>query len=235
MKILAFNGSPRMKSGCTEIVLKKFLEGAADAGAEVKTVYLKEVGLKPCLGCYTCWLKTPGRCAQKDGWEEIHRKVVSSNLMVFATPLYNYTMTAYTKVLLERLLPIWEPFIVKKKDVCFHPSRYGKYDPVVLLSVCGFPEAAHFDGLVKTCQQHFGRLLAGKVLRSASEIMRERQDQLPQFFEAVYRAGSEVVRTGRISPETEEAIAAPIISVEEFIEVSNRRFNAILNSENTSC
>ncbi len=231
MKILAFNGSPRMKSGCTEIVLNKFLEGASRAGAEVETVYLKEAGLKPCLGCYTCWFRTPGRCVQADGWEEIHRKAISSNVMVFATPLYNYTMTSYMKVLLERLLPIWEPFIVKKKGVCFHPSRYGKYDPVVLLSVCGFPEGAHFDALVKTFQQHFGRLLVGKVLRSASEIMRERQDRLNHIFDAFFRAGMEVVQNGRISPETEEAAAAPIIGVEEFIEVSNRRFNALLSNQ----
>jgi len=228
MKIVAFNGSPRMNNGCTQIVLNKFLEGATSAGAEVETIYLKTLKLNPCLGCYTCWLKTPGRCIQNDNWEMIHEKVLSSNVMVFATPLYNYTVTSYTKILLERLLPIWEPFIVKKKDVCFHPSRYKKYDPVVLLSVCGFPEVSHFDALVKTFQQHFGRLLVGKVLRSASEYMRERQDQLGWFFDAVYRAGVELVQTGKISSETEETISAPIISVEEFVEQSNKRFNEIL-------
>lgn len=217
-----------MDKGCTQIVLDKFLEGAASAGAEVETVYLKKLNLNPCLGCYTCWLKTPGRCVQKDDWEAVHQKVLSSSIMVFATPLYNYTVTAYTKILLERLLPIWEPFIVKKKDVCFHPSRYKKYDPVVLLSVCGFPEASHFDALSRTFQQHFGRLLVGKVLRSASEIMRENKDQLGWFFEAVFKAGVELVETGRISKETEEVIASPIISVDQFIERSNKRFNEIL-------
>jgi len=231
MKILAFNGSPRKTGGRTDIVLKKFLEGAVHAGAEVETIYLKDINLNPCLGCYVCWLKTPGRCVQKDDWEEIGKKAVASNLMVFATPLYNYTVTSYMKILMERLLPLWEPFVVKKKDVCFHPSRYKKYDPVVLLSVCGFPEKSQFDGLVQTFQQHFGRLLVGKVLRSASETFFERQDQLPHILKAIYDAGVEVVKNGKISPETEEAIAAPIIDTEEFIKVMNEKFTRALNGK----
>ena len=63
MKILAIQGSPRGKEGNTEIILNEFLSGAVSAGAKAETVYLKQKKIKPCLGCYTCWTKTPGVCA----------------------------------------------------------------------------------------------------------------------------------------------------------------------------
>jgi multimeric flavodoxin WrbA len=61
MKILALQGSPRPKK-YTQMVLDKFLEGAASKGAECETVHLAGQKIHPCIGCYSCWYKTPGVC-----------------------------------------------------------------------------------------------------------------------------------------------------------------------------
>jgi len=59
MKILALQGSPRPKK-YTQMVLDKFLEGAASKGAECETIHLAGQKIHPCIGCYSCWYKTPG-------------------------------------------------------------------------------------------------------------------------------------------------------------------------------
>ena len=73
MKVLAINGSPRGQFGNTEVLLKPFLEGCAEAGAEIETIYLKDKEIKHCIGCFTCWTKTPGKCIHKDDMEELLR------------------------------------------------------------------------------------------------------------------------------------------------------------------
>ena len=79
MNILAFNSSPRdHETSKTELVLQKFLEGAKRAGAAVETLYLRNYKINHCLGCYGCWLQTPGRCVQKDDMSEVLVRQVSS-------------------------------------------------------------------------------------------------------------------------------------------------------------
>ena len=72
MHILALNSSPRdNETSKTELVLQKFLEGAKRAGASAETLYLRNYKVNHCLGCYGCWVQTPGRCVQKDDMTEI--------------------------------------------------------------------------------------------------------------------------------------------------------------------
>ena len=79
MHILAFNSSPRdNQTSKTELVLQKFLEGARRAGAETETLYLRNYQIKHCLGCFSCWTKTPGRCVQKDDMAEAALRALPS-------------------------------------------------------------------------------------------------------------------------------------------------------------
>jgi len=112
MKIFAVNSSPRKKKSNTDRILQPFLEGAKEAGAEVELIYLYDKKIKPCLGCFNCWLKTPGKCCQKDDMEEMLPAMMGSDVVVYATPLYVFGMTAQLKLFLDRIVPMAEPFIV---------------------------------------------------------------------------------------------------------------------------
>ena len=67
MKVLALNSSPRGGGQSkTEMMLTPLVEGMRDAGAEVEVANLREKKIKNCIGCFTCWTKTPGECVHKD-------------------------------------------------------------------------------------------------------------------------------------------------------------------------
>ena len=111
MHILALNSSPRdHETSKTELVLQKFLEGAKRAGASTETLYLRNYKINHCLGCYGCWVQTPGRCVQKDDMTEVlFDKYLQADLVVLASPIYHATMNARMKLFVERTLPMMDP------------------------------------------------------------------------------------------------------------------------------
>ena len=214
MKILALQGSPRPKK-YTQMVLEKFLEGAASKGAEWEIIHLANKRIHPCIGCYTCWYKTPGVCIHKDDVPDLLEKLKACNVEVWATPLYHYGMTAYMKLFLERTLPLVQPFLIESEGVTTHPSRYpGKRaEKMVLISVCGFPEGGHFDALVENFRllaRSGRRKLAGVLLRPGAEsllFMEKLGKKGEEVLQGFYRAGQEIVAKGEVSKKVEDIVS----------------------------
>ncbi len=213
MKVLALNASPRIKGQSkTEIMLSSLVAGMERAGARVEVVSLRTKTVKNCIGCYTCWTKTPGRCIHRDDMAtELFPAFIGSDIAVFATPLYHFTMNATMKAFIERTLPVLEPFLQQKGETTFHPLR-GRHPAVVVLSVAGFPEQSVFSQLSSHMRFMYGKGLIGEIYRSAAEAMvlgpygKVRADIL----DAVTTAGVELVKTMRIDPATVERITQPI-------------------------
>src|SRR5512139_564563 len=124
MRILAINSSPRSGGqSITELMLNHLSEGMRDGGAEVEIVNLREKAIRNCIGCFTCWTKTPGKCIHKDDMtSELFPKWLASDLVVYATPLYYHTMNAAMSAFRERTLPVAFPFFEQDDDgKMFHP------------------------------------------------------------------------------------------------------------------
>ena len=113
MKILGFVGSPR-KKGNTAVLVDTFLDGAASSGAEVKKFFLAGHTINQCMGCYrNCILKSGYKCGTfRDDMDTLLQEMVSSDLMLFASPYYCSSYTAIMARFLERCLPLWEVEIV---------------------------------------------------------------------------------------------------------------------------
>jgi len=226
MKILAIQGSPRPKSSNTEILLQEFLKGAQSQGAETETIYLKGKDIHSCVGCYTCWAKTPGVCVFKDDMPEILEKVKGCDILVYATPLYNYNMTSLLKAFQERLLPLLDPHLIKSGDVYRHPQRYEVNRKMVIISTCGFPEISHFDGLrhvFRHIERNGGVPIIGELLMPAGELLKQEglRENVQGVLQTAYQAGVEVVRNGRVTKETEMQIQKPILAPDEMAEMAN--------------
>jgi len=99
MKIVILMGSPN-KNGSTAILVDSFVQGAAEAGHACEVVDVCHANIHPCTGCVRCGYEGP--CVQKDDVELIRRKLLGADMVVFATPLYYYGMSAQLKTVIDR-------------------------------------------------------------------------------------------------------------------------------------
>ena len=174
MKVLALNSSPRSEGQSkTELMLNHLVLGMREAGAEVEVVDLRKKTIRNCAGCFTCWTKTPGVCIYKDDMtNELFEKFINSDLVVYGTPLFHFTVNATLKAFIERTLPILQPFLEADGDATTHPLRH-KFPKAVVLSVAGFPEMSVFDQLSSWSHFFLGKYggLVAEIYRPAAEIM----------------------------------------------------------------
>ena len=98
--ILIIIGSPR-KKGNTYQLAQAFLKGAQEEGAQVRVVDLAETRIQGCLDCSGC--EKTGRCVQKDGMEEVYEAIGDCDLLVLATPIFFFSLSAQLKAVLDRL------------------------------------------------------------------------------------------------------------------------------------
>lgn len=218
-KVLVIQGSPRGKTGRTEECLQPFLDGVRQAGAEAEVVYLNKKKINHCLGCFTCWLKTPGVCVHKDDMAELIEKMRSFDTLVMAQPLYIYVVPGLVKDFLDRSLPMAQPFMTMTPEgKTTHPSRWPGEARMVVFSVCGFPEVSHFDPLVEMFRRMWAspenrKVIVGEILRPEAESLTHAKMLATvhgRVMDAFERAGRELVDLGYITEAAEKEVQTPI-------------------------
>jgi FMN-dependent NADH-azoreductase/putative sterol carrier protein len=209
MKVLALNSSPRSEGQSkTELMLSHLVKGMESAGAQVEVIHLREKKIKRCVGCFTCWTKTPGVCIHKDDMSaELFDKFRQADMVIYASPLYHYTVNATMKAFIERTLPMSEPFFVDYKGRTVHPPRYP-YPRAVVLSVAGFHDEEVFDPLSAWAKYLFGKRLAAEIYRPGAEAMGASLggSRAKRILAATDEAGRELVINGEISEATMQRI-----------------------------
>jgi multimeric flavodoxin WrbA len=200
-------------------MLNHLVLGMRDAGAEVEVVDLRKKTIRNCSGCFTCWTKTPGLCIHKDDMSsELFPKYIKSDLVVYGTPLYHFTVNATMKAFIERTLPILQPFFEESGTATKHPLRY-EFPKAVVLSVAGFPEMSAFDQLSSWARFIFGRSgnLVAEIYRPAAESMTALffKDKAKQVMEATRKAGQEIVQSMRVSEETLAQVTQDLVEDKE--------------------
>ena len=113
MNILVLSGSPR-KGGNTELLAEAFAKGATEGQHRVEIVSVRDYKVNPCLGCNACF-NTDGVCAQKDDMAAIYEKMSQADMLVIASPVYFYGISAQLKTFIDRLHnPIRDSFPIQK-------------------------------------------------------------------------------------------------------------------------
>lgn len=213
MKVLALNSSPRSGGQSkTELMLDHLSQGLREAGAEVTSVPLREKQVKNCAGCYTCWTKTPGVCIHKDDMtRELYPQWLESDFVVYASPLYHFTVNATMKAFIERTLPVLQPFFEERGNRTVHPLA-RKHPAVAILSVAGFPEDSVFDQLSSWANFVFSEGLVAEIYRPGAEFMRipAVAKKAEEILEATVQAGRELATSMKVSPETLARIRQPL-------------------------
>lgn len=107
MKVLALLGSPR-KNGNTGSLLDEYLRGikASNKDAEIIKVYLNDKNIHGCTACEACRSITPGQCAIKDDMQELYPLFRQADMVIYATPVYWWSVSAQLKAFMDRCYAI---------------------------------------------------------------------------------------------------------------------------------
>lgn len=109
--VLVLSASPR-RGGNSDLLCDQFIMGAKEAGHQAEKIFLRDKEINYCVACDSC-LKNEGVCDFKDDMVEILDKMIDSDVLVMATPVYFYTMNAQMKALIDRTYPKYTQMIDK--------------------------------------------------------------------------------------------------------------------------
>jgi multimeric flavodoxin WrbA len=236
MKVLALNASQRaVGPSKTQVLLESLAAGMRQAGAEVEIVPLRGKTIGFCKSCISCWIATPGRCAQQDDMSrELLPKWLAADVVVYGMPLYHYMVPASMKAFIERTLPLVEPYWLPKDDHMEHPFR-GQAPAAVVVGVSAFPELAGFDHLSSymrfLCQRGCARALLAEIYRPAMEALsagRRMAEKRREVLAAVEQAGRELVQSGAVAPATLATIQQPIGEPAALAETANMMWREVI-------
>lgn len=155
VEIIAIYGSPR-RHGNSATLLKQAVAGARQEGAHVEEVFLRDHKISPCLEIYNC--AKAGECAIHDDFPKVLAKVESSAGIMLASPIFFYTVSAHTKIFMDRCQLLW----VKKYRI--ENEAYGNISKIrkgLFISVGATKGKKLFDGAVLTVKYFFDVLNTG--------------------------------------------------------------------------
>ena len=109
------SASPR-RGGNSDLLCDQFILGAKESGNQVEKIFLRDKEINYCLACDTCQ-GNGGNCVQKDDMIEVLDKIIASDVIVMATPVYFYTMNGQIKTLIDRTYSRY--LAIKNKEMYF--------------------------------------------------------------------------------------------------------------------
>ena len=138
MKIAVFQGSPRKEN--TAAMVQAFREGAEAAGHTVEEYHVGRMKIAGCLGCEYCHGKGEGACVQKDDLEKILPAYKEADMIVFASPIYYFNMTAQIEAAIQRVYCIGKPLKATKLALLLSSVSPGVYDAAIaqIKAYCGY-------------------------------------------------------------------------------------------------
>ena len=151
MNILILSGSPR-KGGNTDLLVEAFVKGVSQKH-HVEVVSVRDYKVNPCMGCNACFKSKDNTCVQKDDMPLVYEKMSQANMLVIASPVYFYGLSAQLKAVIDRFHnPIRDTFPIKKSAL-------------LLVGAATLPDL--FDSILaqyQLCQNFFKLEDAGRVL-----------------------------------------------------------------------
>ena len=111
-KILVLSSSFR-KGGNSDTLCDQFVKGAVEAGHQVEKIFINDKKIGYCRACYYC-RDNSGMCVLKDDMAEVLQKMIDADVIVLASPVYFYSISAQLKAVIDRTVARW--LEVKNKE-----------------------------------------------------------------------------------------------------------------------
>lgn len=151
----------------------------SDQGAEVEEFMLGRNDLAFCMGCFGCWVKTPGECVIKDRMAQINESYVNSDAVIYLCPVVFGQSSANMKNAIDRWLPNVLPFFHMRSDgSTMHPSRY-KHNPKPIM--IGYAEdlSEEDEQLFTDIQKKHRQAPEVVIYHKAPDEIKERLREIP--------------------------------------------------------
>jgi multimeric flavodoxin WrbA len=188
-KILAIYGSPRRR-GNTSTLLARAVAGAKSAGAEVEEIVLRDLKMSPCLEIYGC--KKDGRCVIQDDFQQVYDLLLACDGLMLASPIFFYTVSAHTKILMDRCQSLWVKKYLLEKQTFTEPRVHRKKG--LFISVGATSGKKLFDGTLLTVRYFLDaldadlwRTLLCRGLDGEKEVLGH-----PEHLDEAFIAGTEL-------------------------------------------
>jgi multimeric flavodoxin WrbA len=181
--VLILKGSPREK-GNSSALAEKVAAGVKDSGAEVESLSLHEMDIRPCDACDSCQ-ETGGVCVIKDDMQSLYPKLKRASAIVVASPVYWFTISAQSKLCIDR----WYAFQTPQGSE-LRGRKFGfilTYGDVDLYTSGGINAIHTFESM---CRFLHGDMV-GMVYGSADkpgEVVNQ-----PELMEKAYQLGRKLV------------------------------------------
>ena len=185
LKVLGISTSPRM-NGNSDTLLRRALEGAESNGAQTEYVRLPDYKIGPCTECNSCY--ATGRCSVEDDYQQLQEKLINTDRLIFATPIFFMTVCAQAKMLIDRCQCLWVyKYILKKK--LFNPERDRR---AMVIAVGGSKGVKQFDSIRRTMKAYFDCLQMNYVAGLYVNRVDNRGDieKHPSALNEAFRLGS---------------------------------------------
>ncbi|OFX23080.1 MAG: hypothetical protein A2041_06130 [Bacteroidetes bacterium GWA2_31_9b] len=213
-KVVVLSSSPRGENGYTDFYLNSFIKGM-EKDSEVELVHLKKYIIKPCTGCFSCWMIHPGECIyhKTDDFNALAEKLFTADLIVYAFPIYADGMPGILKNYFDRSVSRAYPYMIDGIYKVRHPRRYKhENQSMVIFSICGFFEMKNFEPV----HYYFKALSHNRHIPVIAEIYRTTAvgmygnpfayKQLNEIIDGLEKAGDEIVNHGKIKQKTYKII-----------------------------
>jgi len=178
MRVLVLLGSPR-KKGNSAILAAQIIKGAEAEGASVESIYLHGMRISPCQSCYTCQKPDSRGCAIDDDMQPIYRKLVEADAWVIASPVYWFTMSAQTKLFMDRCFALRayskDAFSGKRIAIAM---TYGDTDPFTsgcVNALRTFQDAFRYAG-AKIVGMVYGSAFDAGEIKSHAALMQDAEE-----------------------------------------------------------
>ena len=144
MKVLILQGSPRA-NGNTAWMAEEYKKAAEAAGHNVTLVNVAKKKIAGCLACEYCHTKGNGACVQKDDMQELYPLLAEAEVLVLASPIYYFTLSAQIQAPIQRFYAMMKPANVKKTALLLSSHSPNVYDAAIaeyklIAGFCGYED-----------------------------------------------------------------------------------------------
>lgn len=231
MNVAIINGSPKLEKGNTALILNSFANGLKDSGCNINHINVVKHDINPCSGEFICCTKTPGKCFKQDDMETILPILADTDLWVISSPVYSDGVSAQTKVVLDRIVPLLSPLFRLVDGHCRHPWREPEKQEgkVVLVSSCGHWEMDNFDSMIchmKAFCRNAGKTYSGSLLRPHASVLKQNKNNrdYQDIFNIAYHSGHTFKENGSILQAHSNIVSRELITREEYMRTCNAYF-----------